>query len=194
MDGILPKRKEMRKMLPIITIEKYDIELNKLTDIISDGIETFNYVNRVLMWLDELEQLAMGHGGRVAADIAITRGKVTSYVPSSEELQTVTRGQKQKLHSRYIILCLEELKNQLDEYTASSRRLIEETEVLCYKLAAVAIQKGYVKDNQENIMEMVTLIKQDSELMPAWINVIGTVGINNALILFARAVGAVNTP
>jgi hypothetical protein len=184
----------MRKMLPIITIEKYDIELNKLTDIISDGTETFNYVNRVLMWLDELEQLAMKHGGRVAADIAITRGKVTSYVPSSEELQTVTRGQKQKLHSRYIILCLEELKNRLDEYTASSRRLIEETEVLCYKLAAVAIQKGYVKDNQENIMEMVTLLKQDSELMPAWINVIGTVGINNALILFARAVGAVNTP
>jgi hypothetical protein len=173
-------------MMPIAMLERYDAHLSKLSDIINGLNVGYGYVSVVLAWLDELEQISKVQGDRVSADIALTRGKISSYIPSQEELQTVTRGQRQKLQIRYIVMCLEELKSCLDNYMAPSRKLIDETEVLCYKLAAVAAQKGYVPED-DKISEVISLITHDSDLMPAWVNVIGTVGKNNALIIMERA-------
>jgi hypothetical protein len=50
----------------------------------------------------------------------------------------------------------------------------------------VAAQKGHVPED-DKISEVISLITHDSDLMPAWVNVIGTVGKNNALIIMERA-------
>lgn len=44
-----------------------------------------------------------------------------------------------------------------------------------------------MKSASTTVQEVVTLVKQDEELLPAWVNAVGTVGMNNAIVILGRA-------
>lgn len=131
-------------MLQIEIIEEYEKQCMKLATVIAQ-LTTISYQeDYVINWLEELESLAVQGNDKIVADIALTKGKILTYIPKMNEVATGTSGNKRKLKKQYIVMCLEELKCCIDEYLHQSRTLIEETKVLCNKLAAVALQKGYI--------------------------------------------------
>ncbi len=75
----------------------------------------------------------------------------------------------------------------MDNYFSKTRQLLEESSILLRKVAAVAVSKNLL-EQQNDIENVVLKMKQDTELMPALTSAIGIVGYWNMKILLERAI------
>ena len=178
----------MKKMLHLEIIKAYEDHFMKLAALIDTIKESSFYESLLIEWLDELEKLASDNNDRIAPDIAIIKGKILTYVPDNQGRPSTSSSEKRKLKKQYTVNCLADVKCVADSFLQHSRTLIQETDVLCYKLASVANEKGYIQKNHWDTQSVITAIRNDNELLPAWVNVVGTVGIHNAILIFENAI------
>lgn len=169
-------------MLSILIIEEFEQYFNKMIPI-TESIATEYYLleEKTAEYIGGLVQLSEKYNLPFAPDIAVTKAQIYTY-----EKQASSKYER-KLKKQYFLNCLTTAKSYVDNYFAQTRQLLEESRILLRKVAAVAVSKNLF-DKQIEIDNLIAMIKQDAELMPALTSAIGTVGYLNMKILLERAI------
>lgn len=181
-------------MLSIKVIEEFHsllIKLPKAAELVSVG--SYSAMGAAAEWLSEAERLAEEHQLPICADFALIRGEMQNYLPARRESGYESGRTARLMKQKNGIECLRRAKECIEQYFSGTETLISESSVLCRKLAAVAVSKGYVKGTAqaEDMGALMEMLQRDTELMPALTNVIGTVGYGNARCLLQKELRAV---
>lgn len=181
-------------MLSIKVIEEFHsllLELPPVAESVSAG--SYSAMAAAAEWLTEAEKLAEEYQLPICADFALIKGEMQNYLPAKRESGYETGRTARLMKQKNGIECLRRAKECMEQYFNGTESLISESSILCRKMAAVAVSKGYVEDaaQAEDIAGLMEKFQKDAELMPALTNVIGTVGYENARCLLQEELQAV---
>lgn len=171
-------------MLSIFIVEEFEQYFNKmipLTEWLAK--EYYMLEEKTGEYLAGLVQLSESYHMPFASDIALLKAQLYTYTPDF----SIDKKYDRKLKKQYFLDCLTKAKSYVDAHFAKTRQLLEESSTLLRNVAAVAISKGLLKQ-QNNIDTIIIEIKQDVELMPALTSAIGAVGYFNMKCLLERAI------
>lgn len=171
-------------MLSILIIEEFEQYLNKMIPI-TESIATEYYMleEKTAEYINGLVCLSQKYNMPFASDIALIKAQIYTYIPEKQNSSKYERKQKKQ----HFLNCLTTAKSYVDNYFSKTRQLLEESSILLRKVAAVAVSKNLL-EQQNDIENVVLKMKQDTELMPALTSAIGIVGYWNMKILLERAI------
>lgn len=138
-------------MLSIKVIEEFHsllLKLPRVADSVSAG--SYSAMAAAEEWLSEAEKLSERHRLPICADFALIRGRIRNYLPAQNGSGCESGRTARLMKRQNGIECLKQAKECIEQYFSKIENLIFESSVLCRKLAAVAVSKGYVKERAQS--------------------------------------------
>lgn len=139
------------------------------------------YWQKSIEYLERLQCFSDKYNLYFSSDIALAVSKLLTF-SEDKQISVAAKRNIRKQKDQFAVTCLENIHKEIKGYIEQSRVTFEESGNVWRQVLAQAFGKGllmHLPAGEEKLDHIIGIVKSDSDLMPYYLHLLGTMGIFN---------------